>query len=140
MLEQIARTKNWIEAIKRKLSGSDEQDAKLLASQEQAVFLLRYKDLVIGQLTNNAGKWRFEYSEVFRQQQELAALVNFPDKNKVYEQEVLWPFFAARIPGVSQPRVKQLIKEHHIDENDTVALLKLFGKKNISNPFQLEFQ
>jgi hypothetical protein len=72
MLEQIAQMKNWIETIKRKLSGSDEQDAKLLASQEQAVFLLRYKDLVIGQLTNKAGKWRFEYSEVFRQQEELA--------------------------------------------------------------------
>lgn len=128
---------HWIETIKRKLSGSDEQDAELLASNNHVSFILSYENLEIGHLTSSNGKWKFEYTHSFKEQNLLAPLVNFPNKDKVYEQETLWPFFASRIPGIAQPRVQQLLKERNIDEKNTVDLLKLFGKNTISNPFQL---
>lgn len=131
---------NWIETIKHKLSGSEEQTAEMLAGKTEAVFQLRYRELPIGLLSVKSGSWRFEYTAEFKKQDKITPLINFPDKNKIYEQKVLWPFFASRIPGIAQPRVQQILKEKRINENSTVDLLRIFGKKSISNPFLLDIK
>ena len=122
--------------------------AKLFRNEEQpenldtpihikAIFKLMYENLEIGILSYENGKWTFEYSEAFKSQDELDVLIDFPQKNKKYEETFLWPFFAHRIPGLGQPQVRNIIEREKIDPQNEVDLLKRFGKKSIANPFEL---
>lgn len=103
----------------------------------EAVFHLFYGKLKIGTLTYKSNLWKFEYSEEFKQST-LNTIIDFPDKNRVYENEELWPFFATRIPTINQPYQIKKIRKANIDENDSVGLLRLFGNETITNPFQLQ--
>lgn len=104
----------------------------------KAKFLLKYGDLLIGTLSAEDGKWRFEYSDEFRRQDELRTIVEFPDVNKTYQSDDLWQFFASRIPSPEQAEVEAILKHEQIEESDAVGLLRRFGKKTITNPFELE--
>lgn len=103
----------------------------------EASFALYYEGLTIGELKLKNGKWLFEYSVQFKQQQEVKPIVDFPDVDKSYESEELWPFFASRIPSLNQPAVQEVIREEKLKEDDLVDLLKFFGKLTITNPFKL---
>ena len=105
---------------------------------KNADFVLLYNNLPIGILELREGVWRFKYTELFKRQKEVSPIVGFPDVNKEYESKKLWPFFISRIPSTNRPAVKEVIDKEHIDEKDLAALLKRFGKKTISNPFELE--
>jgi len=76
------------------------------------IFKLHFKDLTIGYLSLNNGKWNFKYSTEF---------IYYLFKRNV-----------SRCPAQ--------IKKNNIDEENEVELLNLFGKKSISNPFILELQ
>lgn len=102
-----------------------------------AIFMLFYKELHIGTLSLKNEIWSFRYSEVFKQQEKLVPLPDFPNLDKTYASKELYPFFVSRIPGLGQPKVKQILKEESIDEANEVELLKRFGKKSIANPFLL---
>ena len=108
--------------------------------QQEALFTLTYSDLLIGQLSLREGRWRFQYSEAFKKQSQVAPLINFSDVDRVYESKELWPFFVSRIPGVSRPAVRAILAEEGIDEYNLAALLARFGRKTIANPFVLEAQ
>lgn len=123
------RAKEWLGFV-RNVKASPEAHAK---------FLLTYDDLLVGTLTVENGVWRFEYSENFKLEQELRPLVEFPDLNKIYVNEDLWQFFASRIPSTEQPEIEEILKREHVQEDDAVGLLKLFGKRTIANPFELTF-
>jgi hypothetical protein len=56
---------------------------------------------------------------------------------KVYRKDSLWPFFLVRIPGLKQPAIKEIIEKENIDTENEVELLKRFGQKSISNPYEL---
>ena len=107
-----------------------------------AHFELRYKKLLIGTLSLNNGTWIYEYSQDFKNQfsknDSIKPLINFSDVTKRYESQELWPFFTARIPGLNQPQIQEVIKKEHIDSTNPVQLLKRFGKESISSPFLLE--
>lgn len=107
--------------------------------EAHAKFLLTYEDLLVGTLTVKDGVWKFEYSDTFKSEHELRPIVEFPDLNKIYVNEELWQFFASRIPSTQQPEVEQILKREHVEEDDAVALLKLFGRRTIANPFELTF-
>lgn len=102
-----------------------------------AVFELTYDTLPVGQLELRDGVWEFRYSSAFRSQSEVRPLIDFPDKDRVYQNHTLWPFFMARIPSVAQPRVREVIEEEGLDEHSDVQLLARFGKRTIANPFIL---
>jgi HipA-like protein len=103
-----------------------------------ATFVLRYRDLVVGTLHLKKGIWHFRYSPEFQKQREMTPLVAFPDVNKEYESASLWPFFMSRIPGTSQPEIKEVIRAEGLDEHSDVDLLRRFGTRTISNPFVLQ--
>ena len=105
----------------------------------RAKFLLTYEDLLVGILTVENGVWKFEYSDKFKSEDALRPIVEFPDVNKTYINEELWEFFASRIPSTKQAEVEQILRREHFAEDDAVALLKLFGKRTIANPFELTF-
>jgi HipA-like protein len=104
----------------------------------KAKFLLKYDDLLVGTLSVEDGKWKFEYSDEFRQHGSLRPIVEFPDVNKIYQSDDLWQFFASRIPSPEQAEVEEILKREQIEEDDAVSLLKRFGKRTITNPFELE--
>ena len=108
-------------------------------SEAHAKFLLTYGDLLVGILSVENGLWKFEYSDKFRSKEDLRPIVEFPDVNKTYVNEDLWQFFASRIPSTEQPEVEEILKREHVNEDDAVGLLKLFGKRTIANPFELTF-
>ncbi len=126
-----------LERLRKLLSKEQGHDSLVMPESEFAMFLLMYNDLPIGCLTANDGKWTFVYSDLFKQQDELAPLIDFPDTNKTYISEKLWPFFSIRIPSLAQPAVQQIIEEEDLDKNNTVGLLKRFGQHAIANPFEL---
>lgn len=101
-------------------------------------FILAYNNLHIGTLTYFQGKWKFEYSVIFKHQNEIKPLTDFPDKNKIYESEELWPFFASRIPSVKRQSIKEILQKENISQDNVVKLLERFGKKTATNPFQLK--
>ena len=107
--------------------------------EAHAKFLLTYDDLLVGTLTVEGGVWKFEYSDKFRSEDELRPIVEFPDVDKIYENEDLWQFFASRIPSTEQPEIEEILKREHVNEDDAVNLLRLFGKRTIANPFELTF-
>ncbi len=100
-------------------------------------FVLSYKDVQIGYLTYNNNTWMFAYSEVFKNQNELSTILEFPDITKVYTSDTLWPFFANRIPSYTQPKVEKYIKEHPEAKNNLAELLKYFGEISTNNPYRL---
>jgi HipA-like protein len=104
----------------------------------EANFELSYKDLKIGNLSIKNGKWFFAYFDDFKKQKHLLPMIDFPDVNKVYESEELWPFFASRIPSQAQLDLKSINVKNKIDAENEVSLLEQFGKRTITNPFLLE--
>ncbi|MBA4123042.1 MAG: hypothetical protein H0X72_11340 [Acidobacteria bacterium] len=66
-------------------------------------------------------------------------MVEFPDLDRVYENDELWQFFASRIPSTEQPDVETVLESENIAEDDLIALLKRFGKRTTTNPFELKY-
>ena len=126
-----------ISALKRILSRQDGREQLMTPEQETAYFRLRYRDLEVGRLSLQLGKWHFEYTDDFRGQTDVLPLTDFPDLDKHYESEALWPFFAVRIPGLGQPAVQRVVNKEDLDQRNEAQLLKRFGKTTIANPFVL---
>ena len=124
---------NWL--------GKDYNDYELpvqLPKNEEAKFILKVDTLCIGTLFCEKGDWYFKYAEDFKNHSdEYNLIVGFPDLNKTYKSNSLWPFFQIRIPGLKQPAIQEILKNEKIDQANEVALLKRFGEKTISNTYQL---
>lgn len=116
--------------------GSEEQEELRNPKDIVIEFTLKYKNLIIGFLVIDNGEWTFEYSEEFKNQKKIDPLADFPDLNKKYNSLHLWPFFLHRIPGLGQPQVQKIIEEENLQKSE-VHLLKRFGQKSITNPFEL---
>ena len=123
--------------IINKLWKTDEQEDLTVPALAKGIFMLYYQDLPIGKLSVSEGKWVFMYSEDFKKQDTVRKLIDFPQADKIYISENLWPFFAHRIPGLGQPKVQEIIKKENIDSDNEVDLLRRFGKHSITNPFEL---
>jgi len=128
LLHQI---KNW-------LWKSEEQQELITPQNLEIQFKLIFNTLEIGTLILSKGKWTFVYSEAFKAQEEIKPLLDFPNLDKKYTSEDLYPFFVQRIPGLSQPKVKEILEKEHIDIHNEALLLKRFGRYTISNPFELK--
>lgn len=104
------------------------------------LFILVYKKLSIGDLSEKNNEWSFEYTTEFKNQEEIAPLIGFPDKMRKYTSSQLWPFFDSRIPSPkSLPfRISSNANKNEIDPENKVLLLRRFGRSTITNPFVLK--
>jgi HipA-like protein len=109
-----------------------------LPKNQIATFYLIVDDLKIAQLSCKDGLWTFKYTEEFKKKiNDYSLITGFPDINKQYQSDHLWPFFNTRIPGLKQPQIQEILQKEHIDPENEFELLKRFGKKTISNPYKL---
>lgn len=106
-------------------------------TNSKGLFQLVYGDHLIGTLKYEDGTWTFQYSDDFKKNPDLNPIINFPDKQKVYNSPELWPFFATRIPALNQPYQFKKIAKANANKEDSVALLKIFGSETITNPYRL---
>jgi HipA-like protein len=106
----------------------------------RADFVLYLGELPVGFLEVKKGKWLFKYTDQFKLKSYLRPIVEFPDLARVYENDELWQFFTARLPSTLQPDVEAVLEKEEISEDDVVALLKRFGSKTITSPFELRYE
>jgi HipA-like protein len=121
-------------------SKSDEElDVQVqLPKDEKAKFILKVDGINIGMLYCETGAWYFKYTDDFKKHaEEYNLITGFPDLSKTYQSDSLWPFFQIRIPGLKQPAIQEILEKEKIDKSNEVALLKRFGYKTITNPYQL---
>ena len=83
-------------------------------ADSQGVFHLVNGKQLIGELTYSNGVWDFEYSSDFKRNSFAQPIMDFPDKEKKYTNEQLWPFFATRIPSLNQRRAGTRSKKTQI--------------------------
>ena len=128
----LSKIKSWF-------SKGEEDMATYLPSDENATFVLKISDIDVGILHCENGVWEFSYTDEFKNlhNKEYKNIAAFPQLEKTYKKETLWPFFRIRIPGLKQPSIKKIIEEENIDTSSEVALLKRFGQHTISNPYEL---
>lgn len=105
-------------------------------TDENAVFELKYKNLLIGTLEYKfkEDEWYFEYSTEFKSQNKIAPILSFPNTDKVYSGKELWSFFSSRIPDNTSESTDNKEKESN---SSLITLLKSYGQKTITNPFDL---
>ena len=68
----------------------------------------------------------------------MRPIVEFPDASRIYESRELWQFFASRIPSRERAEVVEILEREQIEEDDAVSLLRRFGHRTVTNPFELE--
>jgi HipA-like protein len=128
-----------ISLFKRLFAKNGEEAEPHLPKDENATFELKVDNIVVGILHCDHGTWEFKYTAEFKKHSnEYNRIIGFSDLEKVYHNETLWPFFQTRIPGLKQPAVREILEKEKINETNEVELLKRFGKKAISNPYELQ--
>jgi len=125
----------WLRSEKASPGGAE----KTIQVSSTSIFRLVYEKNEIGTLEFSDNQWRFVYSEWFKNQAELKPFANFPEVSREYISDDLPPFFESRLPGVSQPQVEAFLRgKVQVSNGETkAALLKEFGRRAITNPFEL---
>jgi HipA-like protein len=90
--------------------------------------------ITVGHLTYDDGVWSFFYDDAFKQHKDLRPLDGFPDIDRVYRSQLLFPFFAVRIPDRGRADVEARLAKEAIAEPDAVDLLRIFGRRIVSSP------
>ena len=130
----LHKMRSW---LGRSADSGDVSRASLLVVAPRVEFQLCYGALLIGTLAWDNGIWQWSYSDAFRAQDAVSSLIEFPDVDRIYRTHELWPFFATRAPSLKRPDIQPILLAEHIDPNDEVALLRRFGRRTITNPFEL---
>ena len=130
--------KNFFKRLFSK-SGEENEIEIHLPKNENATFELKIDRVVVGTLHCENGEWEFKYTDQFKNlRNEYNPITGFSNLDKVYHNDTLWPFFQTRIPGLKQPAVKEILAKENINETNELELLKRFGHKTISNPYELD--
>lgn len=104
---------------------------------ESAVFMLMDGQREVALISHRDGVWEFRYSDEVRDDDNVIAITDFPDKARVYRSEVPWSFLLARIPSTKRADVMNYLISRNMDTTDTIQLLREFGRQSISNPYKL---
>jgi HipA-like protein len=125
MLKSLYRRFNWLRNVS-------------VPAQVQVAFELRLGALHVGTLRRVGDQWIFRYTEAFAHQHQVSPIVDFPVVDREYRSKELWPFFALRIPSITQAHVQAFLRRKGRSEADAADLMEFFGRRSIANPFVLE--
>lgn len=125
--------KNIIKSLKKVNKSYESVESNVIITT--AKFTLSYKELSIGflEFSPKDDSWTFSYSDEFKIQNTIAPIISFPDKNKIYIGKELWSFFSSRIPD----NVGSSVGESKTENKALLDLLQSYGRKTITNPFDL---
>ena len=99
---------------------------------------LTWRNQLIGRLTlDGHNAWQFAYADSYKQAPRGQALFEFPNLDQVYACHELWPFFAGRIPSPNLPQVLAAVRRKQLDPHDTAQMLRAFGRRTITDPYEL---
>jgi hypothetical protein len=116
---------------------TEDLEPSISIAEDEVAFCVVLGGLEVGCLRLNDDAWVFNYTEEFRQQDKIKAIVDFPNKENEYRSVELWPFFLLRIPSLKQPAVQEFLRSANVESPTAAILLKQFGKRSIANPFEL---
>lgn len=105
---------------------------------KEVSFVLLYDDLEVGRLFRENDMWCFVYSEDFKDQSAINPLINFPDTTRIYRDVSLPPFFESRIPSPSHPKIRKRMEAEGVEAADKAGMLRLFGRRTLTNSFVLQ--
>lgn len=96
----------------------------------------------IGCLTANASKFNFRYVNGVQEALEktdFQPLISFPDIEKTYESNYLFPLFSNRIMRPSRPDYEQYLRSLRLEpgENDPIAILSRSGGRKATDHFEV---
>lgn len=85
---------------------------------------------VIGELSKNS-HYQFKYCDQIEEaeKQGFTPLTSFPDLDRVYESEVLFPVFESRLPDKKRKDIGSILKKYEMDEYEPYQLLKRSGAR-----------
>jgi hypothetical protein len=106
-------------------------------TEEKVTFVLKLGDMDVATLSRDQGEWVFKYTEAFQLQQKIQPIIGFSNKFKEYRSAELWPFFQIRVPSLEQTDVQNYLRQNNLEQVDQSTLLEHFGRRSISNPFEL---
>ncbi len=88
------------------------------------------KQYIVGQLTKNS-QYEFEYCEDVKEAIEdgFVPLLCFPELDKVYEDERLFPIFSSRLPDKKRKNIQEILEKYGMEKYDEYMLLKRSGAK-----------
>ena len=88
------------------------------------------KQYIVGQLTKNS-RYEFKYCEEIKEAMEngFVPLLCFPDLDKVYENERLFPIFSSRLPDKKRKNIQSILEKYGMETYDEYMLLKRSGAR-----------
>ncbi len=88
------------------------------------------KQYIVGQLTKNS-RYEFEYCEEIKEavKDGFVPLLCFPNLNKVYSDERLFPVFSSRLPDKKRKDIRQILGKYGMEKYDEYLLLKRSGAR-----------
>ncbi|MCM2334357.1 MAG: HipA N-terminal domain-containing protein [Anaeromyxobacteraceae bacterium] len=92
--------------------------------------------VTLGTLTKEGQEFVFRYDPRFAKAADSTPISAFPDLDREYRAEELWPFFAVRIPPVDREDVRQAMEKRHIPEKDVLRLLAELSGRGVSSPYR----
>lgn len=126
-----------LKSLRKYLWRSEGQENLGAPANTRITFQIRYNDLLVGELRSADGEWVFHYSPEFKLAKPFPGIMDFPDLEREYRGQELWPFFARGIPSIENPHVRETLAKEKVSANDEAGLLRLFGNRTIANPFRL---
>ena len=127
LISLIGKTREWgtnLFQVPSERSAYTKLEVYRIASDER---------ILVGRLTSEAGVYIFRYDENYNG----SPVPAFPDRGREYRSELLWPFFAIRIPPLEREDVRQEMERKKLDEEDVFGILGTLGRISISNPYEL---
>lgn len=93
---------------------------------------LEGKPRLIGVLSENDGRYKFEYKLGGKLQEWFLLIDEFPDVNKVYEGAEVEQFIFRTIPREDNFYIKEFMESYNLARYDVWDMLKAFGPNNVS--------
>ena len=124
VLEELLR----VSGVRRWRVGPREPTARRLEVAQRS--RARGREL-IGELTCEDGVFVFRYVPSY----DGPPIPEFSRKDLPYRSDVLWTFFAVRIPPTGRPDVQEVMKG--IDADDPLEMLAALGDVSVTNPYEL---
>jgi hypothetical protein len=90
--------------------------------------------VTVGRLDFDGDVWTFAYADEYKRREDLRPLEGFSDVERVYRSQMLFPFFAVRIPDRTRTDVRDRLDKDQVQDPGPSDLLRLFGRRVVSSP------